>query len=254
MKCRFLLAVAAMSLLTCGIAGAQMIDAEPTRDFGLRLSAGVDWKVARNLHLSLEEEARFDNNIGSFNRLNSTLGIDWKINRYLKAGAGYSFVYKPEDLRHKIGASITGHYRFGAFNFSLRETVQMTHFCKDINSYQKARNALALKSRIKVSYKARTIPLNPYLSCELRNTLNAPRYTSTAASSMTYADAYINRVRTRLGAEWRLNKANSIDFFGQFDYLYDKKIDAKKDGTLKTITNSPAYNFCLGLAYRFAIR
>ena len=67
----------------------------------------------------------------------------------------------------------TGTVRFGDWNFSLRERLQMTHRTDDFNEYQNPRDAIMLKSRIMVKYKGLGM-FEPYAFFELRHYLNAP--------------------------------------------------------------------------------
>ena len=48
-------------------------DVELDPEFGGRVSLSVEKKLAKGLHLNLEEEVRFDNNLTAFNRFHTTL-------------------------------------------------------------------------------------------------------------------------------------------------------------------------------------
>ena len=68
-----------------------------------------------------------------------------------------------------------------------------------------------------------------------------------------YNDAYINRIRGSLGAEWKMTKHRSLDFFLVTDYYYDKNIDTNSSGTkLKSLTYDQGINVSLGVGYKFS--
>lgn len=240
------------------LAAAQTYTEDTTFDFRARAGVSADWKVAGGLHLSAGEEIRLKDNLSSFGKSVTDIGLSYKFGKHFKIGADYTFIYGKDDLRHRADVFATGILKAGRWKFSLREKLVLTHKTGEFNVYQQPVNALDLRSRIKASYDIRHSPLEPYAFCELRNTLNAVKYSGTTASSMTYSDVYVNRVRTGLGLEWKLSNTGSLDFYGLFDYCYRKKYDAygpdakKHDyGDLKSLTISPALQLTLGLAYNF---
>jgi hypothetical protein len=83
-------------------------------EFGGRVSLSVDKKITKGLHVSLEEEVRFDNNFGSFDRLQTTVGIDYKVHPNIKLGLGYALINgyganseSFKNPRHRFIADIT---------------------------------------------------------------------------------------------------------------------------------------------------
>ena len=249
-----ILSVTLALALGAGYAAAQVVYADPTSDLRGRVSVGIEKKLAKGLHGGIEEELRFEDGLSAFARSMTTASLSYKFNKYLRAGAGYSFIYIPDDVRHRVYADLTGRYKAGGWTFSLRERLQCTHLTREFNEYQQPRNALALRSRLKLSYQLFAKPLVPYLSVELRNVLNGAKYTDASdPSTMTYSDLYADRVRTALGVQWKLSKRSSLDFYGLFDACSRRDSDASKKGVLKSITIEPAYNFTVGVAYSFAL-
>ena len=230
-----------------------------------RPSVAVDMKVAKGLSLGLEEQARFDSE--GFDRLHSDLSLGWKICDFLKADAGYVFILKPSDLRHRPYISLTGSLKSGPWHFSLKEKFQLTCIPReDLNLFQQPRCKAELKSRVKASYKARTVPLEPYAAFEARLLLNGVDETSLATegasdlSAVLYTDSYFNRLRGMLGVEWQLSKSSVLDFYSMADYCSDKVIDAssmtneKHPGKLKDVTVETGWNIIIGVVYKFRIR
>ena len=250
------------------------VDLDP--EFGGRLSVSVDKKLARGLHVSLEEEIRMDNNFGSFDRFHTTLGLSYKVNDYLKLGVGYAMInpYSSSNStfkssRHRLMLDATGSLRFGDWRLSLRERFQATYRSGDMNEYQNPRTALTLKSRLKLSYKGLR-RLEPYAYIELRNTLNAPvisasydgtNYLTSALSQYgeagwfidSWSGVYVNRVRGSVGFDYRLSKASSIDVSLMADRIMDKVVDANAEGTkLKSYTRETGFVGWINIGYSYS--
>ena len=250
------------------------VDLDP--EFGGRLSVSVDKKLARGLHVSLEEEIRMDNNFGSFDRFHTTLGLSYKVNDYLKLGVGYAMInpYSStnsafKSSRHRLMVDATGSLRFGDWRLSLRERFQATYRSGDMNEYQNPRTALTLKSRLKVSYKGLR-RIEPYAYIELRNTLNAPvisasydgtNYLTSALSQYgeagwfidSWSGVYVNRVRGSVGFDYRLSKASSIDVSLMADRIMDKVVDANAEGTkLKSYTRETGFVGWINIGYSYS--
>ena len=250
------------------------VDLDP--EVGGRLSVSVDKKLARGLHISLEEEIRMDNNFGSFDRFHTTLGLSYKVNDYLKLGVGYAMInpYSSSNgafksSRHRLMLDATGSLRFGDWRLSLRERFQATYRSGDMNEYQNPRTALTLKSRLKLSYKGLR-RLEPYAYVELRNTLNAPvisasydgtNYLTSALSQYgeagwfidSWTGMYVNRVRGSIGFEYRLSKASRIDISLLADRIVDKVVDANAEGTkLKSYTRETGFVGWINIGYSYS--
>lgn len=250
------------------------VDLDP--EFGGRLSVSIDKKLARGLHISLEEEIRMDNNFGSFDRFHTTLGLSYKVNDYLKLGVGYAMInpYSSSDgafksSRHRLMLDATGGLRFGDWRLSLRERFQATYRSGDMNEYQNPRTALTLKSRLKLSYKGLR-RFEPYAYIELRNTLNAPvisasydgtNYLTSALSQYgeagwfidSWTGMYVNRVRGSIGFEYRLSKASRIDISLLADRIVDKVVDANAEGTkLKSYTRETGFVGWINIGYSYS--
>ena len=251
-KAAFLRAFACALLLSPSLKAQEYIDAPATTAVRGRVGAALDYKAAKGLHVGVEEELRFSEALRSYTTVSGT----YKISKFLKAGVGYSLIALDGEegwaLRHRAYGDFTGSIKAGAWKFSLRERFQATYRPGEMNLYQNPRTALALKSRLKASYKFSDKPLEPYAGIEVRNTLNAVRFNE-SLTHIDYNDIYLNRARLSLGCEWRLNKKNSFDFYTLWDYTYDKDIDAKKTGQLKSITYETGYRLTLGVTYSFAL-
>ena len=247
------------------LAMAQGTVSDLESDFGSRISVSANKKIASGLHVTAAGEARLTDNFSNFGRYQAELGLSYKINKNFKLGAGYLFIEKKNSSaewkpRHRFYIDGKATVTSGDWQFSLKGRLQLTH--RDVNNiYQNNPNSLALKSRVKVAYKGLS-SVTPYGYVEIRNVFNDPScYATWSTASQAYSDylfkgyddAYINRVRGSLGAEWKLSKQHSLDFFLLTDYCYDKNIDTNAEGTkLKSLTYDRALNFGIGVGYQFS--
>lgn len=213
-----------------------------------RVSVGANWKVFKGFHLYVDEQARFDNNFKSFDRLHTTVGLSYKFNPYLKASAEYTLITQLKSdnswrIRNRFSASLTGSYKTGPWNFSLKETFRLTNSPYHINTYERPRNAMVLKHKLTVGYKI-SKKLEPYAFFEIRNTLNEVQASITPVSSKSYLykfenlgynQVYINRYRAGLGLDWKISKHHALDFKIFGDYYYDKDIDVNSAGQIKML-------------------
>lgn len=261
---RKLLIMTALAVFSLAVRAQGTVN-DMTRDFGARVSASVDKKVMKGLHVSADAEWRLTDDFSNPGRFQVGAGVSYKISPMFKVGGGYLFIerrnsegkWKP---RHRVYLDGTASLRAGDWRFSLKERLQLT--CREVgNTFQKNPNSLELKSRLKVSYKG-FLDVTPYAYAELRNVFNDPACSATWNSSthtysdysfLGYGDAYVNRIRGSLGAEWKLSKSHALDFFVLTDYCYDKVIDTDKAGTtLNALTYDQALNIALGVGYTFS--
>ena len=235
-------------------------------DLGARVNISLNKKIAKGLHVIAEGEVRLSDNFSSLGRYQAGVGVTYKISPVFKVGAGYQFIEKKNSSsewkpRHRFYADARAALSAGDWAFSLKERLQLTH--REVNNvYQNNPNSLSLKSRFKISYKGFST-VTPYVYAELRIVFNDPACsatwstTSQAYSDYTfkgYTDAYLNRVRGCLGAEWKVSKRHALDFYVLGDYCYEKNVDTNSGGTkLKSLTYDQAFNtaFCIGYQFSF---
>lgn len=226
-------------------------------DVQLRLGAELEKKINKKFSVSWSEELRLNNNVTRVDRIYSDLSFSYKVLKWIKLSAGYTFISIDHegkkkdnynnywDFRHRLSIGSTFSYKTDSnWEFSLKERVQCTFLTEDeIDEREKSNPKWVLKSKVMAQYKMTRIPIVPYASIELCNTLNAP---SLAGGQ------YIEKVRSSIGVVYRINKRNSIDFYYRFDYNIDKKIDVKKStGMVKSITDEKEYNNIFSVSYKY---
>lgn len=234
---------------------------ESTQDLRMRISADVEKKLGRNWTLALNEELRLKDNLREVDRLNTQFSVAYRVNPYFKVAAGYVLmalhkqnsvegadgVVRTEgewQVRHRFQLDLTGTYRTGRWNFSLRERLQATIRTDSVDAREKLENEWCLRHRLRAQYAFPHKPWKPYAYVELRHTLNVQEIVG---------DNFINRMRASVGAEYLINSRHSFDFYYLFDYSkgYDIGFTRNK-GLLKEYTTEKGYYHTLGVQYNFS--
>ena len=250
-----ILAIVGLMCLICPIAASAW---DEPASLGARLSAEADYKIKRGLHAFVSEELRFGGT-NIFDRSYTEIGISYKVADYLKTSVSYTAiaVYESEiteldsntlmarywyEWRHRFTGDITGSLKAGQWRFSLRERIQATYKATELNNYQQPQTTWVLRSRLKASYKFRTVPLQPYAYIEPRILFNGAKWSSESmgpqyedARFLGHKDVYMNRLRNSIGVEWRLSSAHSLDLYCLYDCLWNKEVDARKEGSSKGV-------------------
>lgn len=256
-------------------------DDDDSESFGARVSAEVDYKIMKGMHVNISEELRFFGGSHILDRSYSQVGFTYKFCDYLKAGVSYTAIAvqksKTEipdteeittnwtEWRHRVSADLTASYKLGQWKFSLRERVQGTYKMRELNNFQQPQMGWALKSRLKVAYKFRSVPLEPYACFEPRLALNGAKWSGESlgekyedAEFLGHKDVYVSRYRGAAGLEWQLDRRSFIDFYVIYDSLYDKEIDARKEGSKKgvqlkaPITGVWSDRVSVGIGYKYS--
>jgi len=265
-----------MGLLLPVLTWAQT-DEQLDPEFGGRISAKMNKKIVNRLHVTLEEEIRMDNNFTQFDRFHTTLFVNYKLSENIKIGVGYAMIngYSSsseafKNTRHRLMVDAKYTVKWAHWNFSLKERFQLTHRTGDFNVYQNPTNAITLKSRLKAQYKGFG-KISPFAYFEIRQYLNAPvisaAYDGTNYLTLDdlmetgnagwflsgYNGSYINRYRTSIGADIRVNRNSTFTVYFMGDYVSDKVVDANAEGTkLKSYTKETGFVGWFGASYEFA--
>ncbi len=190
-------------------------------EFGTWSSVSAEKSIGE-IGLSAEAELRTIYGLQLINRASLGLGVDYRINDYLKVAAGYSFMntldakYYNYQLRHRYNASATGRIKVDRFTFSLRERVQIT-FKDDskrirengtIDTYR-INPAWVWRNRLQAEYNIRKSKFTPSVSAESFYVLNNP------AGNSFY------KMRYTLSCDYRINKRNSVSAFAVLNTGFD---------------------------------
>lgn len=197
-------------LLIIVIAASSLWVEAQENDFGTWIEIGVEKQITEKIRLEFEEEIRIFKNFGELDRIATGLGGAYTFNKYLRAGAGYSWLYKNRvnrelwEHRHRFHLYLRGRYKFDRFTFTLRERLQSTYVDESIPGFgYNPRNYL--RSRLQVSYNIKGSAVNPFTSAEMYYQLNNPEGNQ------------IDNMRYTLGAGWEISNNLDIDTFLRLD-------------------------------------
>ena len=256
---KLLFAVAA--LLTTISLSAQNIVPGVTNssDVRGRLGGAFEWEIIDDLSLEASLEMRLNNDFTNVDRLQTGIGLEYEVCKYLNIGAGYQLIniHEPgtwKSPRHRANINVEGNIKVGRFEFALRERLQTTFRTDSVNRYEKMNPELILRSRLTAEYNIRHSRWTPYLLFELHNTLNSPAVVLNYKRDPLSIDNYITRYRAGVGAKLKVTRNHRLDFYYYFDYDRSYNIDYKGNkGDLKSVVQENQMRHIFGISYKFKL-
>lgn len=109
---------------------------------GLWTSAEMKFRMTKGLSGYVEGEYRTADGLDGTERWAASAGLDYKLSRWLKMTAGYTYIHRHVESRvtkkgnivsdywqprHRASFALTGSYSWNRFTFSLRERYQYTY-------------------------------------------------------------------------------------------------------------------------------
>ncbi|MDR1814826.1 MAG: DUF2490 domain-containing protein [Tannerella sp.] len=196
-----------------------VLNAQPQRETkgGAVMSLNVEKDLPlRNMSVNFEEELRLITAPNVYDRTVSSLGIDYALlDRKIKIGAYYAFIYLYNndflyEARHRFYFNLSYRQNVEQFTFSWRVRLQETLRDENRGSYR-VNPRYVMKNRLEAEYAVWGKPWKPFLSCDFSTNLN---------DDETRYD--LVRLRFQAGANWRINRTTSMDFYLRWDeYLKD---------------------------------
>lgn len=237
-------------------------------DFGLDFSLEAQKKLGKDFSLSLEGEYRTRDNTKTNDRWAVGLGVDYKLTKWLKASAGYTFLYDNNEKityyneddeevkidgdanagdpkkranywapRHRFNVSLTFDKKlFGDFRFSLRERWQYT--------YRPAHTVSERWSYLNNAYDGKEKTYNGKGKNVLRSRLQI-EYDKKGLNVTPYVNVELfnawslQKVRYTAGLDWKLSKQHSLGAFYRYQNVRNDDDD-----------NEPNTHL-LGVGYKF---
>ena len=243
-------------------------------EFGVWGTFEFSKKVNKKTKFIIDAEIRSIEAVSNIERIALGAKLDYKIKEWkefgyngsdkaeIKANIGYCFIYGhtlsekslkdfvPEvdeydynidaaywANRNRVYVTLTGEYKVGRFEISLRERLQYTHtgsvtttetkyrwereggikgewkeFSETSPEFKEAKNNLSLRSRLNVKYDIPNCKITPFISAELYTRLDKWQA--------------FDKARYRAGASYKINKDNSISLY----YLYQDVSGNDPDG------------------------
>ena len=217
-------------------------------DFGTILTVEADKKITKPLHVGMELEMRTRDDVKTIDRWSAGLQVSYRLLPWLKASAGYTFLYDNFERisyyeegdgkvergivnvgdpkkrgeywgpRQRFNVSLTGSYKFGKLELSLRERWQYTyrpaHTVSQRYSYfdeewdgeehtNRGKGKNVLRSRLAAEYKLTYIPLTPYASVEAFNAWD------------------LEKIRFTVGTDYRINKKHIVSLFYRYQRVHN---------------------------------
>lgn len=204
-------------------------------DMGVWASVEATKKIDKKLSVGAEAELRTRDDAGEIDRWSLGVNAQYKLNSWLKASAGYTFLRDNNERysfhddgsynkradywgnRHRFNVSLTASKKLGNFTLSLRERWQYTYrpeytvderYDYDKQDYDgkektyhgKGKNVL--RSRLKLDYAIPQSNLSPYASVEAYNAWS------------------VQKMRYTLGIDWKINKQNSLGVYYRYQKPY----------------------------------
>jgi len=210
--------------------------AQQSNDAGMWATFTVQHALSKKINLVIDEELRLKENYQRINLFYTNIGIDYKLNKFIKISPTYRSIQKKRlegtySYRHRLMLDVTLKKKFK--KFTLSERIRYQAEVQDFNTSKKGKLAeqfLRLKTDLKYAVSDR---ITPYFSCELRYQIHAPR-----GDGPNY-DRGFHRIRNVLGVEYELNKKNSVNLY----YLYQTEFNISTPETI----------YIFGIAYTLTI-
>lgn len=160
-------------LFSC-LSFAAFAQEEVENDFGVRAAVKLDTDIlSKKLNLSLKEELRFNENVSVLSKFNSTLGLKYKVKKWIRFGGHYRFSLNKKNngsygQRHRFMGDMTLRAYPQQFKLSYRARIQKEirgHNYKKINDIPASttdfRNTFTVAYAVNKTYQ-------PYASFDLR--------------------------------------------------------------------------------------
>jgi len=184
------------------------------QDANLWMNVSVEKKIIPTLSVSINQEFRMNENITELGTFFTDVGLNLKINKYLRFSASYRFINKRRlddsySMRHRYYFDLMLRKKFSPVILSFRKRFQSQYV--DVFSSEDgkipdyySRNKLTLKVDAGKN-------IQPYVYAELFSPLKRPY------------SIFIDNARYCLGVEYSINRMNTIDVFYMFQQEYNVK-------------------------------
>ncbi|MBN2814271.1 MAG: DUF2490 domain-containing protein [Bacteroidales bacterium] len=184
------------------------------RDFQVWPSVGLNLEIVKNLELEIEEEVRFRENATLIDRQVNDLSLNYRFNRYFKAGLNYRLEAQwvnADDYNWRNGFSGDLSLRMQPARFTLAYRLRLQSL-----KVERFRNETAFsggyrhRHKIEAEYDIQGVPLVPFASGEL------------FIEQKTGAGAETSALRLWIGLEYRYRKLHRFNIRYGIDREYNQ--------------------------------
>lgn len=210
--------------------------AQQSNDAGMWATFTLQHSFTKKINLVIDQEFRLKENYQRVNLFYTNIGIDYKLNKFIKISPTYRTVQKKRldgtySFRHRLMLDVTLKKKFQKITLSERIRYQIE--VQDLYTSKKGKLAeqfLRFKTDLKYAVNEK---LTPYVSCELRYQIRSPR------GDGPQFDKGFHRIRNVLGLEYQINKKNSVNLY----YLIQSEYNI----------STPESIYILGIGYSLTI-
>jgi hypothetical protein len=202
------------------------------QDAGLWAGIMVRYEPNKKWKISLEEEARFFENISRLDKINSELTINYQISKLFDVGILYRLISNQIsdgnfDFNHRFGTYLAVQKKYAGWTCSFSTAFQKTYpgFLTSREWYVPENYVRPLAEVSRVLKNKKT---EPYANIEFWYRV------------ATGEQAFIDQYRFTIGIKHKLNKSNRLDFF----YKIQQELQVK----------DPLTAHIFGVGYRFIVR
>lgn len=189
------------------------------KDFQLWLDAGLNYKINKKLDLAFEAAYRRNNNLANVSETYVELQLKYDPYKFLLFSGGYRFSgwYERFTVNRLF---IYARFKFNASRFRFQYRIR---YDNNFNSNSRLLPNY-LRNKIKIRYRTRKFPLDPYVAFEFFYKLN-------------HWDKRVTQQRMDIGLQYSVSKRHSLKGY----YRYQQRLNTK----------SPNKNFILGFSYSY---
>jgi hypothetical protein len=189
------------------------------KDFQLWLDAGINFKVNKKLDLKFEAAHRRENNLADGNESYIELQARTDPFKFLVFSGGYRFSgWFEQYLVHRVFAFAK--FKFDVKRLRINYRIRLDHnFSGELGPLPSH-----FRNKIKLRYRTRKFPLDPYIAYELFFRTN-------------HWDRRFSQQRMDIGLHYSISKKHKLKGY----YRYQQRLN----------TVSPTKNFILGISYSY---
>lgn len=206
------------------------------QDAGMWTTLSIQHALNKKINLVIDEEFRLRENYQRINLFYTNVGIDFKVNKFLKISPTYRFIQKKGlegnySFRHRLMLDVIIKKKIDRITLSERVRYQIE--VQDLYTSKKGKlpeQYLRLKTDVKYDIGNN---ITPFYSIEFRYQIKDPR-----GDGPIYDNGF-HRVRNMLGAEYEINKKNSVNLY----YLFQTEFNI----------STPESIYILGIGYSLTI-
>ena len=168
-----------LPILLFGVCFTASAQVEVEKDFGVRAAVSYNSDLTKDLGISVKEEIRMVDNATSLAKSYTTLGLDYKLQPWIRFGINYRFILKRRadgsyGQRHRVMADLILRTYQHRYTLTYRARIQ-----SEVKTYNYSQDygfapATDFRNTFKASYTINRI-YQPYATFDLRFKLRDPK-------------------------------------------------------------------------------